>query len=363
MYDVITRRRHFVLRFVMACGLWTASGAALVHGEEPTVSRLPLKKVVMFNSGVGFFQHDGEVTGDTQVEMKFNVDDVNDLLKSMVVQDLNGGRISTVTYASRDPITKTLKTFAVDLTDNPTLADLLDQVRGEKVEAEAPNKIVGTILGVEKRKQKVGENETVENEFLNLLTDEGLRSLPLASIARIKLLNESLDRELRQALTILALGHSADKKSVTLKFLGDGRRQVRVGYIQEAPIWKTSYRLVLNDEGQPLLQGWALVENTTEEDWKDVSLTLVSGRPISFIMNLYEPLYVPRPVVEPELFASLRPQTYGQDLDRAEGEFAGKAAAPKRRMLADAAPMAPAPMAAPAAGGLGGFGARGMARS
>ncbi len=363
MYDVITRRRHFVLWFVLACGLWATSGVALIQAEEPSVSRLPLKKVVMFNSGVGFFQHDGEVTGDTQVEMKFNVDDVNDLLKSMVVQDLNGGRISTVTYASRDPITKTLKTFAVDLTDNPTLADLLDQVRGERIEAEAPNKIVGTILGVEKRKQKVGENETVENEFLNLLTDEGLRSLPLASIARIKLLNESLDRELRQALTILALGHSADKKSVTLNFLGEGQRQVRVGYIQEAPIWKTSYRLVLNDEGQPLLQGWALVENTTEEDWKDVSLTLVSGRPISFIMNLYEPLYVPRPVVEPELFASLRPQTYGQDLGRAEEEFAEKAAAPKRRMLAGAAPMAPAPMAASAAGGLGGFGARGMARA
>ncbi|HVX61051.1 MAG TPA: hypothetical protein VHC19_10630 [Pirellulales bacterium] len=321
------------------------------------MSHLPLKKIVMFNSGVGFFQHDGQVAGDAQIEMKFNVDDVNDLLKSMVVQDLGGGRISTVTYGSRDPITKTLKTFAIDLTDNPTLADLLDQVRGEQVEVEAPNKVVGTILGVEQRKQKVGEHETVETEFLNLLTEEGLRSLPLASLARIKLLNESLDRELRQALTILALGHSSDKKGVTLNFLGEGERDVRVGYIQEAPVWKTSYRLVLNEDGEPLLQGWALVENTTEEDWKDVSLTLVSGRPISFIMNLYEPLYVPRPVVEPELFASLRPQTYGQDMERAEAEFAEKQRGVLSRKRALAAPAAAPP--APAAGGMMG----GMARA
>src|SRR6185437_3457087 len=185
----------------------------------------------------------------------------------------------------------------------------------------------------ETRKQKAGEHETVETEFLNLLTDEGLRSLPLAGVARIKLLNEELDRELRQALTVLALGHASDKKSMTLNFLGDGKRAVQVGYIQETPIWKTSYRLVLDDEAKPLLQGWALVENTTEEDWKQVSLTLVSGRPISFVMNLYQPLYVPRPVVEPELFASLRPQTYGQDLDQASAEFADKAEKQGRRML------------------------------
>ena len=75
----------------------------------------------MFNSGVGFFEHRGEVEGDAKVDLKFNVDDINDLLKSMVLQDLGGGQISTVTYGSNDPITKTLKTFPIDLTNNPTL--------------------------------------------------------------------------------------------------------------------------------------------------------------------------------------------------------------------------------------------------
>jgi hypothetical protein len=157
--------------------------------------------------------------------------------------------------------------------------------------------------------------------MLNLLTDAGLRSVPLDNIGTIRLLNEKLDKEFRQALKVLALGHDTDKKTVTLNFLGDGKRDVRVGYIQQAPIWKTSYRLVLKEDAAPFLQGWAIVENTTEEDWNKVDLTLVSGRPISFIMNLYDPLYVQRPLVEPELYASLRPQTYGQDLAAKDAEF------------------------------------------
>jgi hypothetical protein len=199
----------------------------------------------------------------------------------------------------------------------------LDQVRGEKVEIEAPNRLTGTILGVETREQQVGDKDkTVQTEYLNLLTDSGLRSFSLATISRVKLVDPKLDAELRQALSVLALGHATDKKTVALNFEGTGKRPVRVGYVQQSPIWRTTYRLVLSDKSAPFLQGWALVENPTEEDWKDVSLTLVSGRPISFVMNLYQPLYVPRPVVEPELFASLRPQTYGQDLDGKEAEFA-----------------------------------------
>src|SRR5207237_7856377 len=124
------------------------------------------------------------------------------------------------------------------------------------------------------------------------------------------------EQECRKALEVFATGHDKQKKTVSLNFLGNGKRDVRVAYITEAPLWKTSYRLALDKGGKQkaFLQGWAVVENTTDEDWNSVRMGLVSGRPISFQMDLYEPLYVPRPVVEPELFASLRPQTYGGDL-------------------------------------------------
>jgi hypothetical protein len=324
-------------------------GAASAADEKP--SDLPLKRVVLFSSGVGFYEHNGQIEGDGHVDLKFRVDDINDLLKSMVLQDFGGGKISTVNYASKDPITKALQTFAIDLTQNPTLADLLKQIRGEKVQVEAPTPIVGTIVGVEKRKVKVDKEESLEQDFLNLLTDEGLRSINLATVNRIKLLDEGLNNELNQALQILATAHATDKKTVTLNFLGQGKRDVKVGYIQESPIWKTSYRLVLKDDEKPFLQGWAIVENSTEQDWNDVNLTLMSGRPISFVMDLYQPLYVRRPEVKPELYASLRPQTYGQDLAKKEAEFAGVAA---ETPPPPAGPMAGRQLARARAGGRGG---------
>src|SRR5205085_3544563 len=128
--------------------------------------------------------------------------------------------------------------------------------------------------------------------------------------------------EVKKALETLALSHDTQKKAVSLSFAGEGEREVRVGYVIENPIWKTSYRLVLNKEGKPYLQGWAIVENPSDEDWNDVGMVLVSGRPISFQMDLYQPLYVPRPMVEPELFASLRPPTYNGDMG-GNGKLAG----------------------------------------
>jgi hypothetical protein len=319
-----------VLAPALCLGLSLAAFASATAAEpQPAADALPLKKVILFTSGVGFFQHAGKVTDDATVEMKFAADDVNDLLKSMVLEDLGGGTVSTVSYASRDPITKTLGTFAVNLTDNPSMGQILARLRGEKIEVDAAAPAAGTIVGVEKRMVPAGENKTVEKEFVTLLTAEGLKTIALDTITRIKLVDPRLQGELEKALAVLALGHDNDKKAVTLQFAGKGPRDVRVGYVQESPLWKTSYRLVLDDAAEAgkeakekaLLQGWAIVENTTDQDWKDVTMTLVSGRPISFRMDLYQPLYVPRPQVMPELYASLMPQLYGQDLANDAAEF------------------------------------------
>src|SRR6516225_6122892 len=298
--------------------------AAPQEGPAVKVTQLPIGQVVLFSSGVGYFQREGAVEGSARVDLSFPVTDINDLLKSMVLRDLDGGHISTVSYESNAPIERTLKSFAVNLTTNPSFMQILNQARGEKVEvvlqqtnATQPGNLTGTLVGCEKQKQAVGGKDTVEVELLNLWCADGMRSLKLPEVQRVRFLNPILDSEFKKALETLALSHDTQKKAVAINFAGEGKREVRVSYVIENPIWKTSYRLVLDKKtNKPFLQGWAVVENPTDEDWKDVRMALVSGRPISFQMDLYQPLYVTRPVVEMELFASLRPVAYSGAMDR-----------------------------------------------
>jgi hypothetical protein len=287
---------------------------------------LPIDQVILYSSGVGYFQRAGKVQGNARVDLSFPVQDINDLLKSLVLRDLSGGHVSAVSYDSHDPVDKTLKSFALNLNGNPSYGAILEQARGEKVEAvlqqsnaTQPGTLTGVIIGVETQKQSAGKDAVVEIEFLNLWCAEGMRSVKLADVQRLRFLNPVMDSEMRKALETLALSHDTQKKAVSLTFAGEGERDVRVSYVIENPIWKTSYRLVLGKDGKPYLQGWAIVENPSDEDWNNVGMALISGRPISFQMDLYQPLYVPRPVVEPELFASLRPPTYDANMDRAAG--------------------------------------------
>jgi hypothetical protein len=297
---------------------------------------LPIAQAVLFSSGVGFFQREGDIDGNQRVDLSFPVQDINDLLKSMVLQDLGNGHVSAVSYESRDPIDKTLKSFAINLTSNPGYGQILNQARGEKVEVVSqatgntqPGTLTGTILGVEPKEEAVSKDKVVHVEMLNLWCAEGMRSVKLGDVTRVRFLNPVMENEVRRALEVLSLSHDTQKKAVSLVFTGEGKRQVKVSYVVENPIWKTSYRLVLGNEGKPYLQGWAVVENPSDEDWNNVRMALVSGRPISFQMDLYQPLYVPRPVVEPELFASLRPQTYNEAMDGQPAPPPTEAAAPQ----------------------------------
>ena len=277
-------------------------------------SPLPIKQVVLFNSGVGYFQREGDIDGDARVNLLFATSDVNDLLKSLILQDLGGGRIGAVSYDSQEPLDRILRSFAIDLDTNPTFGQILNQARGERIEIQLvskdkaiPGRLVGQIVGMETRPGPDGKHAI---DILNLATADGLQSIALDQFLGVRFLNPALESDFQRALKVLAGSRDSSKKSVGLAFNGAGKRGVRVGYVVERPIWKTTYRLRIEPKGKASLQGWALVENTSDDDWTNVRMTLVSGRPISFKMDMYEPLYIPRPTVEPELFASLRPPAY-----------------------------------------------------
>lgn len=328
-------RRAMILAVCMMG--WTQ--VALAQATQPASKQadVPVKAVVLFSSGVGYFEHFGTVNGDGSTQLQFKTQQINDILKSLILQDMDGGKITTITYPSQDPIAKTLKSFQVDITANPSLGDLLNQLRGANVKITVnASPVAGTILGVEKKQRPVGDKDhpqLAEVSVINILTGGMIRAVKLDDIESIELEDAQLQAELHKALAALAQSRDQDKKPVAINFSGQGERHVRIGYVVEAPIWKTSYRLILSGNGaasssqpsndattQPAmqdgkLQGWAIVENQTDNDWNNVQLSLVSGRPISFIQNLYQPLYMPRPVVQPELYASLTPQTYEGGMD------------------------------------------------
>lgn len=312
--------------------------AAPVSAQAPpgeASSPLPVKQVTLFTSGVAYIERGGAVTGDATVPLSFRTAQINDILKSLTLIDADG-KVQPVVYGARDPIGRTLQAFAVDVTQPQSRSELLNRLRGAVVSVTTARGLLsGQIVGVETR-NVTGPTGTTTVDTLNLLSADGLQSVRLDDVSAVKLRDARLDRELRAALTTLASGADDQRRPVTLRFSGRGRRDVRVGYIAEAPLWRISYRLLLGPK--PYLQGWAMVENTTDEDWNGIHLGLVSGRPISFIQDLYQPLYLPRPVVQPDVAASPTPQTHGDDMQ------AGN-------LLADV----PAPAMAAPQSGAGGF--------
>lgn len=326
--------------------------------EAKPADPLPVRAVTLFSSGVSYTLREGEVSGNAQVPLVFRTTQINDILKSLVLLD-ERGTVQPAVYGAKDPVGRTLQSFAVDVSRPPSLAELLNQLRGARVVVDAGGTVVaqntltpkrtleGQIVGVEGT-DRSGGGFGGSSAFLSVLGDAGLQTVRLSEVNTVRLLDERLNREFREALTLLGAGSDDKRRSVQLRFAGDGKRRVRVGYVSEAPLWKISYRLLLGgteaekgtDSGKPYLQGWALVENTTDDDWNNVRLSLVSGRPVSFIQDLYQPLYLPRPVVPPDVVASPYPQL-------AEGAVETTEAAPVSP---------PAPPGAPTGGGFGGGG-------
>ncbi|MBI1915537.1 MAG: DUF4139 domain-containing protein, partial [Planctomycetes bacterium] len=204
-------------------------------GKSPTAALLPVAQVVLFSSGVGYFQREGSIDGDQRIDLTFPAQDINDLIKSMTLRDLDGGHIDAVSYESNVPVERTLQSFAVNLTGNPTFSTILNHARGEKVEvvlqqaAAQPGTLTGSIVGVEHKKVQVGKDAVVEVECLNLWCADGLRSVKLSEVQRLRFLNAVMDSEFKKALETLALGHDMQKKAVSIHFAGEGKRRVKVG--------------------------------------------------------------------------------------------------------------------------------------
>ncbi|MCW5968879.1 MAG: carboxypeptidase regulatory-like domain-containing protein [Blastocatellales bacterium] len=272
---------------------------------------LPLRRVTLYQHGVGYFERQGKVTGDQEVGFTFDAAQLNDVLKSLVVLDLQRGRITSVSYDSTKPLDRRLEEFGLklDATGGASLTTLLGQLKGARVDVRAgAAALTGVIVGIEKRIRSQGGEKTETPELVLMSEGGELRSIVFDQIRSFKLLDAGLREDLERYLGILQSTHRKNARRLAIRTAGEGERDLFLSYVVETPIWKTTYRIVLDAKAKPFLQGWAVVDNVQDEDWSDVTLALVSGAPVSFIQDLQSPLYRERPVVEIPEELSITPQ-------------------------------------------------------
>jgi hypothetical protein len=296
-------------------------------GTDPTdaAARLPVRRVVLYKNGIGYFEHLGKVRGNEGITIDFNSAQLDDVLKSLTALDLGDGRVSGISYNSDAPVEQRLGALRLQLGDHATLAELFASLRGAPLELRAGERVVtGRLLGVERRIRGSGPTASPTDE-LTLVSDAGeIRTIELTPATSVKLAERDSADQLRSYLALLASTRAPDRRRMTIATVGSGERDLLVSYVSEVPIWKTTYRVVLSPDGaEPLLQGWAIVDNTTGEDWTNVDLSLVAGAPQSFIEHISQPYYARRPVVQPPPAALLTPQTHEATLSVAMGGVAG----------------------------------------
>ena len=249
--------------------------------DSKTLPVPPIKRIVLYNSGVGQLQHEVVIEGDKKVRLNFGEETVSDALKSLVVND-SGGSLQAIEYKAAPD----LADIAAQTVGRPmTVAQLLQSNRGEDVELAIGQETVrGKVYGVELRTDK-------ENTYdaLVLLSDDGLRSFDLAKVDRLKFVKQDLRDQLNLALLGAVAAKQESQKPVDLAFKGDKKRTVKIAYVVDMPIWRMSYRMVFKDD-QCQLQGWAHVDNASGVDWDKIALDLRSGKPQAFHTDLFNPI-------------------------------------------------------------------------
>lgn len=271
---------------------------------------LVLKRVMLSSGGLGYFEYEAAVDGDAKLKLTVPLDQVDDVLKSVVVYD-DKGNVGGLSLPGREPVRQLFKDLPFDQDALQTPAALLGQLKGAEISIGGSRSMTGRIVSVEDDGVPAIDNKPpVRRTRVTLLTDRGLQQFVLEDAENLQFTDPALRDKVAQALLALQANRAKDARTFELSIRGDGKRAVRVAYIVAVPVWKTSYRLILPpDAGTPraALQAWATIENLSGQDWKDVELTLVSGRPVAFHQALYEAYYAARPDVPIEVAGRLMP--------------------------------------------------------
>lgn len=302
----------------------TAALLAILAASPVAADELPLRRVVLASIGLAQFTHAGPVAGGSNVDLAVRLDQVDDLLKSLTVFNRAGG-IGAVSLPGKAPLQELFRDlpFGPEALGSPSA--LLNALVGSEVQITGQVSATGRVFRVEPFDIRLpGDGGTVTRHRLSLMTGEGLVQAVLEEVTTLQFTDPLAKAQIDRALRGLSENRAKERRKLSLDILGDGTRDIALSYVVAAPVWKTSYRLVLPRDGaKAKLQGWAVVENLTGGDWKDVELTLVSGNPVALRQSLYTAFFSDRIEV---------PVTAGQKLLPKQDDSDSTSPAPSARM-------------------------------
>ena len=300
-------------------------GAAADPAKNFSADDIPLKKVTLYSSGVAHYVHEGTVAGSGNIALLFSPAQINDVLKSLVVMD-PGAKSLAVNYQSEDTLRKTLESLKIDLSAATTLYDILKAQKGAEVELFTPHQITGKILSVDKNSSK--ETDTF---FISLAAKDGIHIIAFSDIQSFTFTDTKRNEDLNTALALILDASAKNRKKLDIKIDAQGERKIGLSYVMEAPVWKASYRLDMGTD-KAAFQAWAIIDNSTDLDWKNITLTLTTGRPVGFTQNLYAPYYTYRPEVPLAIAQAAEAETF-DSADRAVEYAAAMPLAEKRSAM------------------------------
>ncbi|MBM3787437.1 MAG: hypothetical protein FJW30_24015 [Acidobacteria bacterium] len=296
---------------------------AVLAATSLAAAELPVKRVVLYKHGVGYFERTGDLASGESARLDFKAGDMNDVLKSLTVDETGGGKVTGLRYDSSTPLDRRLGEYSFRVGEQVPLAQFLDQFKGARIELDA---ISGSLVSGRTIPQS---GDQPQRDHLVVLTDTNeLRTVDLSAVTKIRLADNVLQSQLREYLSALAGARTKEQRSVYIDSTDARARKLSASYLIPTPIWKSSYRLIFRADPKPLLEGWAIIDNTTNDDWTNIRLSLVSGKPVSFQSRLYDPKFITRPFAELAEEQAAAPVLYGA------GVVGGALAAPPTRAMA-----------------------------
>ena len=217
-----------------------------------TSASLPVRRVVLYKTGVGYFEHLGNVRNRQDVTIRFTSGQLNDVLKSLTTIDMGEGQVTGISYNSIAPMEQRLGALRIPLGPGATTVDLLAALRGARIEVTGPaGGVTGRLLSVE-RQNRAKDGEVVIDDVISLVTEGGdVRSFTLTPSLHVRIVDSDLRQEVSRYLDVVGSTREQDVRQMVISTSGAGERPLFVSYVSEVPIWKTTYRRGVIDAGLP----------------------------------------------------------------------------------------------------------------